>query len=133
MLAAGDTVNLYRVYTDGFAPSTSGAKGYAYVLTMLAKGDSNIWYVIPAATAAALTLVGSATASISVASGSVVLAGVKYQGQDITPRATWTSSAPNIATVRDGVIVPIAAGTATIVPSYPGAAVSTGYTVTVTA
>lgn len=129
--AAGDTVNLYSVLTDGFNPSTSGNTGYAYLQTFLANGASNFYYVIGAATPAALTLVGSATATVSLASGSVVLRGATYFGQDITPRATWTSSNPAVATVKDGVIQPVSVGSATIVPSYPGAAVNTGVAVTV--
>lgn len=131
--AAGDTINIYSVLTDGFEWSTAGSNGYAYLLTLLAAGYSNFWYVLGAATPASLTLVGSATGTVSLASNSVLLRGVTYYGQDITPRATWTSSNPAVATVRDGVIVPVSVGTATIVPSYPGAAVSTGISVTVSA
>lgn len=130
--AAGDTINIYSVLTDGFEWSTAGSNGYAYLLTLLAAGYSNFWYILGnSTTPAALTLVGAATATVTLSSGNVVLRGVTYYGQDITPRATWTSSNPAVATVRDGVIQPVSAGTATITPSYPGAAASTGIAVTV--
>lgn len=133
VLNAGDCINLYRVLTDGFTPDTEGDGGYAYILNMLAKGDVLTWFVVPAATAVAPTLVGG-SATVSGVVGSAALRGLAYQGQDITARATWTSSDDTVATVRKGVIAFLKAGTATITPSYPGAAaVASPITVTVTA
>lgn len=131
-LAAGDNVNISRIMTDSYNPDTEGDGGYAMIVNMLPKGDFLPWFVVPAATPAAITLVGAATASLVV--GAVTLRGAKYQGNDITARATWTSSNSNVATVdAHGVIVAVAAGTATITPSYPGAATNSGIAVTVAA
>lgn len=132
-LAAGDCINLYRVQTDGFTPDTEGDGGYAYILNMLPKGDVLPWYVVPAETPVAPTLVGGSETIAGTENGAA-LRGLTYQGQDITARATWVSSDDSVATVRAGVIRFIKEGTATITPSYPGAAViATPITVTVAA
>jgi hypothetical protein len=51
----------------------------------------------------------------------------------VTRRADWVSSNPAVAVVHQGVVVPISAGSATITPSFPGAAPATGQAFTVTA
>jgi hypothetical protein len=131
-LAAGDDVNVSRMMTDSYMPDTEGTGGYVYVINMLPKGDVYPWYILPSATPEPIVLVGAATAALTV--GTATLRGAKYFTSDITGRATWTSSNPAVATVdQNGVIVGVSAGSATIVPSYPGAAVNAGIAVTVSA
>lgn len=130
-LAAGDVVNVYRTMTDGWTWDTEGTGGYAYILSLLARGDSNPWYIIPAASPAPVTVTGGATGTLTVAGGSVLLREAFYQGHNITGQAIWTSSNPAVATVEDGIIVPVSAGTANIVASYPGGTAATAIAVTV--
>lgn len=132
-IAAGDNVNVYRVLTDGFDPDTSGDGGYAYLLQLLPQGDVYPWTIVPAASPATLTVIGGATLALTVAGGVVGLRGAAYQGSNVTPRCSWSSSAPNIATVDNrGIIKPIAAGSTNILPTFPGAAAATPVAVTVT-
>lgn len=131
--AAGDIVNVYRILTDGFNPDTEGDGGYAYIVNFLPKGDIYPWTTVPAAAPASITLVGGATLALTAAGTAVGLRGATYQGFDLTSRATWVSSAPNIATVDShGIIQAKAAGSASITATYPGATASTACTVTVT-
>lgn len=130
--AAGDVINAYRVITDGWTPDAEGATGgLAYLLTMIPRGDSNPWFILPPATPVAVTITGGTTATLTTAGSTVALREAIYQGHNITNRAIWSSSAPNIATVEDGIIIPVAAGTANITASYPGATASTAVAVTV--
>lgn len=131
--AAGDIVNVYRILTDGFNPDTEGDGGYAYIVNFLPKGDIYPWVTVPAAAPASIALVGGATLALTAAGTAVGLRGATYQGFDLTARATWLSSDPTKATVdAHGIIKAVAAGTANITATYPGATASTACVVTVT-
>jgi trimeric autotransporter adhesin len=107
--------------------SNSGTKG---LISGVSNGSVNTQINYKALSAALVTTVSSIT-SISVSAG-IVSGGVGSQalvtatGQnssstfDITNSATWTSSNPNIATVNNGIINYISAGTAVITVSYAG-------------
>lgn len=127
--AAADEVNCYRVMTDGWTPDTAGTGGYAYLLNLTPRGDSVPYFIVPPATAASVTITGAATATLT--SGNVVLREATYQGLSVTSRATWISSNPAVATVDDGIIIGVSAGTANITAAYPGATTSTAVAVTV--
>lgn len=127
--AAGDIVNPYRVITDGWTPDTEGTGGYAYLLNLVPKGESQPWFILPPATPVAVTTTGGATGTLTV--GGVNLREAFYQGHNITGQGTWTSSNPAVAYAEDGLIVGVSAGTATVIVTYPGALASTAITYTV--
>lgn len=122
-----DDINSYVVTTDGFKPDTEGDGGYAYLLTMLAKGLAQPWGMIRPDVATAVSITGTGT----VAAGSVRLLRASYGGKDVTLRGDWRSSDEGVATVKKGVLVGVAAGTASIYASFPGATESTAFQVTV--
>lgn len=130
--AAGDNVNIYEVLNDGYTPDTEGDGGYAYTMNLLSQGEVFPWTIAAPASAVAVSLVGGATATLSLAGVNVALRGATYQSNNIGARAIWSSSAPNIAAVDNhGVIRGIAAGTANITANFPGGLASTACAVTV--
>lgn len=129
--AAGDNVNTYLIQTDSLEPDTAGDGGYAYIESFLAQGVMWPWTILAPATPVAVTTSGAASQALSLAGINVALRRATYQGQDITRRATWVSSAPAIADVVDGVIVGRSAGTANVTATFPGATASTAIAVTV--
>lgn len=126
--AAGDWVNIYRVMTDGYQPDTEGTGGYAYIQTMIPRGDVSPWTVVDAATPTAVTIAGGA---VTGTAGSIALRRATYEGNDVTRHAQWVSSNEAVAKVTDGIIEMIAAGTANITAKTPGSLISTATTVTV--
>ena len=126
---AGDNVNTYLLTTDGFKPDTEGDGGYAYILTMLARGITYPWTIIAADSPAAVAISGGGTQALAV--GAVALRRATYQGNDVTLRATWTSSNEAVARVEHGIIIGVSAGTANIVAKFPGGTNSTAVAVTV--
>jgi len=130
-IAAGDNVNTYRLMTDGFKPDTEGTGGYAYIVNLLAQGDAYPWTIVPAASPAAVAIVGGLTLALAV--GEYGLRGATYQSNNIANRATWTSSDETVATVDNrGIVKGISAGTANIVATFPGGSAATPCVVTVT-
>ena len=126
---AGDNVNIYSVMTDGYQPDTEGAGGYAYIQQMLPRGDAAPWSIVADDTPAAVTVTGG---PVTGTAGTLKLLRAAYLGNDITGRATWTSSDQDVAKVDErGIVELVAAGTANIVASYPGGTASTPVTVTV--
>ncbi|HET8780742.1 MAG TPA: hypothetical protein VFM66_11760 [Agromyces sp.] len=126
---AGDDVNVYRVMNDGFNPDTEGDGGYAYIVNMLPKGDVHPWTKVVGAVAETVTIIGAATATLAV--GDVELRGATLYGDNVTARAEWVSSDDTVATVDNGVIVGVSAGTADITATFPGATDSAPITATV--
>lgn len=125
--AAYDDVNTYVITTDGFKPDTEGDGGYAYLLTMLAKGVAYPYTKIAPAAPTAVTITGTGTVAI----GGVKLLNATYGGDDITKRATWTSSDSTVVEVHGGILVGLKAGTANVIATFPGATASTALAVTV--
>jgi hypothetical protein len=129
--AAGQTVNIYKVMTDGFMPDTEGTGRYAYLQNMIPRGSVFPWSIVAnGTTPAAVAIAGAGTLALTV--GNLALRRATYQGNDITSRATWVSSDPTVAKVDNrGIIEGIKAGTANITASYPGGTASTALAVTV--
>lgn len=126
---AGDNVNTYKAMVDGYSPDTEGTGGYAGVFNFLPQGTVYPWTKIAAASPLAMSAVGSST--VAITGTAVALRGAKLAGDDVTQRATWISSDPTKAkVVGKGIIQGVAAGTATITASFPGATAIT-FTVTV--
>jgi hypothetical protein len=127
-IVAGDNVNVYAVTTDGFKPDTEGDGGYAYLLTMLARGESYPWTIVRDATPAPVTV--TAVNGGSAAVGTAALLRATYRGNDVTKRAQWRSSDATKITVEGGVAVRRAAGAASIFASFPGATESAAQALT---
>jgi len=128
---AGDNVNIYKAMTDGFTPDTEGTGGYAYIQSMIPRGDVAPWTIVADSPAATVAIVGAATAAMTV--GTLTLRGATYLGNNITPRATWASDNQDVALVsNNGIIEAVAAGSANVTATFPGGVVSTAVAVTVT-
>lgn len=129
---AGDNISIYKAMTDGYTPDTEGTGGYAYIQSMIPRGDVQPWSIVAADTPAAVTIKGAATAELVV--GDLTLRGAEYLGNDITPRATWMSSDQTVAIVDNrGIIEAVGAGSANITAIFPGAIESSAVAVTVSA
>lgn len=126
-IAAGDRVNIFKIMTDGYEPDTEGSGGYAYVQSMLPRGDVAPWVVVDAATPTATSITGGA---VSGTVGTIALRGANYEGNDVTHHATWASSNQAVARVNDGIIEIVGVGTANVTTKTPGSLVSTAVTVT---
>ncbi len=125
---AGDNINIYKVMTDGFTPDTEGTGGYAYLQSMLPRGDVRPWTIVTDNPAAQVTTSGG---SISGAAGAIFLRRAAYLGNDITNRATWASSDQTVALVKNGIVELIGSGSANITAAFPGGTTSAAITVTV--
>jgi len=128
-LAAGDEVNLFCVLTDGRTHQRSDSSRTLEV-DLLPQDFMIANYIVPASTptAPAVSPSGALTATV----GTPKFLKVTYQGRNITVGATYVSSNVNIFDITNhGIIIPKAAGTATLTVSYPGAAALSAISVTV--
>lgn len=128
-VVAGDEVWLFDVMTDGGAYQRNDVSR-TLSIEFLSQGNILAGYIVPASPAAALTVAGGG-ALTTAAVGTPAFLKVAYQGRPITNKATFVSSDETVVRVRNGVVIPVAAGTATITISYPGAAPLTPLPVTV--
>jgi len=127
---AGDNINIYKAMTDGYTPDTEGTGGYAYIQTMIPRGDVAPWTIVAASPAAQVEITGGLTAAM--ATGTLTLRGATYLGNNITPRATWASSDQDVAIVsNNGIIEAVGAGTANVTATFPGGVESDPVVVTV--
>lgn len=130
---AGDNINIYKVMTDGYQPDTEGTGGYAYLQSLIPRGDVAPWSIVQAATPAKVGIKGGLTASLT-ASAPLALRGATLLGNDITPRAIWSSSNPAVATVDNrGIIERRSNGTANVTAMFPGGTISDPIVVTAAA
>lgn len=132
-IASGDVVNTYRVLADAHSlvRASQNKPSYGYKVNFTPQDDIGVNCVVPAASAAALTLTPS---TLSVAVNGVKFLNSAYQGVNVTVGAQYTSSDPTKAVVTEhGAVVGIAAGSANITATYPGSLASTACAVTVTA
>lgn len=118
-VVAGDNVNSYIITTDGFKPDTEGDGGYAYLLTMLAKGIAFPWTIVAPTAPAKVTIDGAATRNVAVDGASLLRA--HYLGNDVTKRATWRTTDGTKVRVEKGILVGEAAGASNVFASFPGA------------
>lgn len=127
---AGDNINIYKAMTDGITPDTEGDGGYAYIQSLIPRGDVRPWSIVAGAAPAAVAISGGLTAGGAI--GTLALRGADYLGNDITPRATWASSNQTVAIVDNrGIIEMVGSGTANVTAGFPGATTSPPVVVTV--
>lgn len=127
---AGDNINIYKGMTDGYQPDTEGNGGYAYIQSMLPRGDVAPWTIVADDPAVAVVIAGG---NITAATGTLHLRRATYLGNDITNRATWASSDESVALVRDGIVELVGASTdeCEITAIHPGGLISTAIDVTI--
>lgn len=119
--ATGDRVSVFRFIADIITDDATGDDSVKFTVTFLPQGLLYPYTVVkdgttPAAIAGVVT-----TKSQTVAAGKYALSPT-LNGKDITAVATFGSSNTAIATVsKNGVVTPIAAGTANITVSHPAA------------
>ena len=127
--AVGDVWNVYRTITDTNTHER-GKVSYAYSIAFKPQDDNGINRIITAATPAPVILTPGATLAVTI--GQIKFVTASFENINVTKGATYSSSAPAIATVdKHGIVTGVSAGTANITATYPGSAVSTALAVTV--
>ncbi|MDF2698230.1 MAG: hypothetical protein K0S65_6613, partial [Labilithrix sp.] len=130
-IAAGDEINAFRVITDDRQHNRNDASrtlGRGMVL----QDNALINYIVPSAipTEVAVTPAGP----IAMAPGDVVFLKATYEGRNVTAGAEYVSSDESVFIVtRNGILIAIGVGTATLTPNILGGAEGTPISVTVTA
>lgn len=129
--AAADKWTVYHVIVDPVSFGENDVSMY-YQVTLVARDDIVQGYIVPPASAVAITT-ATIAATGTAASNTLIFASALYQGWDITKAATWVSSdETKLVQVHPGIFRCIAAGTPTIKAQYPGATDSTPATITIT-
>lgn len=128
--AVGQHVNVYKVMTDATKNQTEGDASYSYTVSLLPQGDVYPQAVTADATPVTITTAGHDT---SLTVGQSTWGRARAGLFDVTNLATWTSSAPAVATVDNhGIVTGISAGSANVTAVLPGWTVSTNIAITVT-
>lgn len=128
-IAAGDEVNIFRVITDDRQHNrndVSRTLGIGLVL----QDNLFVNYIVPSAvpTEVALDPAGPIAATV----GTPLFLKATYEGRNVTIGANYVSDDESVFTVRDGILIPLAAGTANLTVSIEGSASGTPVEVTVT-
>lgn len=131
---AGDFWDIYKVMSDGWADVNTGETGFKYTITFLPQGD--LW--VNANVNTAVTVTASITGGNSFTIGQkkpavAYLAGRQVHTDGYPGGFSWTSSDTTKATVdANGVVIGVAAGSATITATWVASGTSsTGIPVTV--
>lgn len=128
--AAADEWTVFHVITDAVVFGENEVSRY-YEVELIAKDDIAVSYIVPPSTAVAISVTAAAS-SVVHGTGYVFLSAT-YQGWDVTKSATWTTSdGTKLTMVHPGIAFGVAAGTATVTASYPGATSSTATSITIT-
>lgn len=126
--AAGDIVSVFRVIISHTTDVATGDTSTKFQVTFLSQGLLHTHTVVQSASA----ILGVPTTNTRAVNSRLVLAPT-LDGRSIRSVATYTSSAPAIATVSNqGVVVARAAGSATITVSYAGGGAAAVLALTVT-
>lgn len=128
--AAGDRWTFYHLITDVVAFGENDVSRF-YQVTLVARDDIAINYIIPPAAPVAITVTALATTGTASA-GTLIFASAVYQGIDVTKAATWVSSdETKLIQVHPGIFKCVGAGAPTIKATYPGATDATAVAITV--
>jgi len=138
--AAGEFWQVYKVISDGWADSVTGENNFKYAITFQPQGDIYADLIVGVATVTTPAPVGTADYAVGGKTPlSTYVTGRKLY--DVPAEFTgypgwfsWTSSAPDIASVdANGVVTALAAGTANITATEKYSLVSsTALAITVT-
>jgi hypothetical protein len=127
--AATDWVEIFKVIADFAEQDTEGEDSTKYTVHFLPQGTMSGPVLVKAA---APVVVSPGTASITVAGAGKTKLTATLSGFDITSDVTWTSSDNTKATVQNGVVKAVAAGTATITGTYASGTAAGTSVITVT-
>ena len=126
---AGDRVSVYRFIADIITDDTEGDDSVKFTVNFLPQG-----LLYPAARVAAAGAISGVapTKSQTVAVGPYVLSPI-LASKSVRAPATFSSSDPTKARVTaNGVVIPVAAGTATITVNHPAATAPVTHALTLT-
>lgn len=126
--AGGDLVSVFKFGTDAFITDTEGEDSYKYTITFNAQGG--VWPYTQVVGASKNAITVTPAGSLTGAVGSKLVLRAVLNGKRVTNQVTWTSSAPQFATVSlNGVVTRVASGTADITASHPSGTTSTAVSV----
>lgn len=127
----GDRVSVFRFVADIVTDDTEGDDSVKFTVSFLPQGLMFPYTVVKGATASAISAL-PATKTQTVAAGPYVL-NPTLDGKSIRTVATYSSSDTTKARVSaNGVVTPIAAGTATITVNHPAATAAVQQALTLT-
>ena len=125
---AGDKWTIYHVITDAVSFGQNDVSKF-YGVNLIARDDIVVGYIVPPGTPVAIIVTGGSTAAV----GGLVFASAAYQNWDVTKQVKWVSSdETKLIQVHPGIFKAVAAGTPTLIVTYPGATASTAKTITIT-
>ena len=127
--AVADWVEVFKVVADFADQDTEGEDSTKYTVHFLPQGTMSGPVLVKTASP---VVVAPGTASITVAGAGKTKLTATLSGYDITADVTWTSSDNTKATVSNGVVKAVAAGTATITATYASATGAGTSVITVT-
>lgn len=124
---SGDLIHVYKVETAGYSEVITGEEAFRYTISFLPKGELYLNTVV----ATTLTVVTSpATLTVNVAGGVAKPVTATVNARKFTRGVRWTTSDATKATVsQNGVVKPVAVGSATITATYRGATATVAVTV----
>ena len=126
--AHGDFINVFKVQTGAYSPVITGEEAFRETINLLPQGEAYPFAVVSTSTPVVVT---PATASADISDNERVQLTATVNGRPYTRGVRWTSSDNTKATVsQNGVVTPVAAGSATITATYLGATDTTTVTVT---
>jgi len=129
--AAGDRVSVFRFVADIITDDATGDDSVKFTVSFLPQGLLYPYTVVRGDTPQAITGI-AATKTQTVAAGPYVLTPL-INGDDIRAVATYSSTDTTKARVTsNGVVVPVAAGTATITVNHPAATAAVTQALTLT-
>ena len=125
--AANDLIDVFKVITAGYSHAITGEEAFRETISLLPQG-----VVYPnAVVATTITVVTPSTLSVDISDGDRGVLTATVNGRKFTRGVRWTTSDATKATVsQNGIVTPVAAGSATITATYLGATDTTAVTVT---
>lgn len=123
---AGDDISVFYMVADTFIDDTEGDDSVKFTVNYQPQGMLAVYTKVAGGTIAVLPT------TLSQAPGDVDKVVARVNTRDVSAGAKWTTSNPEVAAVNThGVVRAIAAGSATITATYPGATGTATTTVTV--
>lgn len=124
---AADRWTIFRVMVDAPSIGQNDVSKY-YTVTLVPRDDIRVQYIVPPASPSTITLTAlAATATV----GQLIFVTATYQGWNVTKECTYTiSDETKLEMVHPGIFRAKAAGSPTIIASYPAATSSTALATT---
>lgn len=125
--ANGDLIDVFKVMTAAYTPVIVGENAFRETISLLPQGEAYPDAVVSTSTP---TLSSTATLALDLSDGASLPVTATVNGRRFTRGVRWSSSDVTKATVsQNGIVTPVAVGTATITASYLGATDTTTVTV----